>query len=240
MIVTVTALVLSTLPYSESSLILRAYTREAGLQSFILKGVKGKNSRQKAGILRPLHSIEITYYKSQKTQLHLVKEYRLYKASQTIAGNHKKTAIVLFLAEVLQKVVKEEEKNEVLYTFIDVSLDWLDTAEDYMNFHLIFLSNLCRYLGFQPLNNFSSAHAVFDLSAGQFVEPGKGQSPAVSEGSMLSAFFSDTSYQRAALSAIDNETRRMLLRDLVSYYSLHSAGFGQLKSLEVLETVFSG
>ena len=55
MFVTTEALVLSKLNYSETSLIVRCYTRSEGIKSYILKGIKsGRNGKKNTALFQPL------------------------------------------------------------------------------------------------------------------------------------------------------------------------------------------
>jgi DNA repair protein RecO (recombination protein O) len=241
MLVTARCFVLSTQPYSDTSLIIRAYSREFGLISFLAKGVRSPRNKKRLGSVRPLHFVEIVFYKSQKTTLHLIRDFKALFPYLTISENYEKTAIVLFLNEVLQKSLKEEQGNEPLFDFIQTSLMWLDVSDKYLNFHPHFLVALSRFLGFAPLDNYSPHNLSFNLEEGVFSGALPGHSQATeAESRLISAISRNLNYGDDPLSGISNEERRNLLRALVRFYDQHVANFTPVKSLEVLETVFSG
>ena len=61
MIVKTEGLVLKQINFSENSLILKIFTREYGLLSFMIKGAKsGKNKSY--GILRPMSFLNVVFY----------------------------------------------------------------------------------------------------------------------------------------------------------------------------------
>ena len=53
------AVVLSTIEYAEASLIVKAYTEQFGLQSFLVNGVRKNKSKHTPAIFQPLSLIEI-------------------------------------------------------------------------------------------------------------------------------------------------------------------------------------
>ena len=56
------AIVLSAIPYSESSLICKLYTEEFGLKSYIIRSAKKKNSPTPTSHFQPLNTIEFEAY----------------------------------------------------------------------------------------------------------------------------------------------------------------------------------
>ena len=76
-------------------------------------------------------------------------------------------------ALTLHRLVKESEANEMLFDFVWGSVEALDAAEEGVaNFHLWFLSHLCRFLGFSPGNEYVP-DAWFNIAEGCFtpIEP---------------------------------------------------------------------
>ncbi|MFT5925842.1 MAG: DNA repair protein RecO (recombination protein O), partial [Rubritalea sp.] len=69
MFVRTSAIVLSAIKYSESDLIARLYTRELGVQSFILKGIrKSRKGKLRTAFFQPLTQLEIeTQHKGKGT-----------------------------------------------------------------------------------------------------------------------------------------------------------------------------
>ena len=57
----------------------------------------------------------------------------------------------MFLSEMLNHTIQEEEKNEALFTFLETALTWLDNHDEMANFHLILLLEITKFLGFYPI-----------------------------------------------------------------------------------------
>ena len=63
-------IMLRTVPYAESSVIARVYTRREGLQSFIMGGARGKSG--KAALFQPLTLVDLVYYDKHQRGLYLL------------------------------------------------------------------------------------------------------------------------------------------------------------------------
>src|SRR5699024_10128405 len=73
----------------------------------------------------------------------------------------------MFLSEMLVVAMQEEEENTALFEFITNGMIWLDTNAKITNFHIVFLLELTKYLGFYP--DTSGVHKpYFDLKEGNF------------------------------------------------------------------------
>ncbi|MCK0130390.1 DNA repair protein RecO [Flavobacteriaceae bacterium F08102] len=231
------AIVLSSLKYGEADLIVKCYT-EIGLKSYFLKGIlKQKKGRISASYFLPLSQLEITAnYPSQK-QLFYIKDVRVAYPYNRIATDIKKQTIVLFLSEVLTHALKEEESNPSLFSFIETALQWLDTHERTSNFHLLFLMNLTRHLGFYP--EFTPNRRYFDLLEGKFTD--HFVSKHYISGELLGYFTSILGTNFDALESINlnKKSRHKLLEILIEYFELHLSGFKKPKSLAVLKTIFN-
>ncbi len=102
MLVTTEALVLSKTNYSESSLIVRCYTRSDGIKSYMIKGGKqGRKGNKTIAFFQPLNQLEITAQHKNKSGLSIPKSIKLSKPYQTIPFQIDKISVVLFLSELL-------------------------------------------------------------------------------------------------------------------------------------------
>ena len=68
---------LHTTPYSESSVVVKVFTRQLGVRSYIIKGVRGRGGRIKQNLLQPLSCLDMVVYNNEKTDLNYVKELTL-------------------------------------------------------------------------------------------------------------------------------------------------------------------
>lgn len=236
--VTTKAIILTSLKYGDTSLIVRAYTASDGLKSYMLKGVlSSKKGKLKAAYFQPLSQLEIVANHRNKGTLESIREARVNYSYRTVHNDIAKNAMTLFLAEMLSYSILEEEINPPLFEFLEASFQWLDMNDEIANFHCYFLIQLTKYFGFYP--DSSALHAAcFDLFEGGFTD-----TPSlhpVLTGENLGYFKSFLGIHFDAIHTIKmNKTNRQeLLQSLVLYYELHLQGFRKPKSLAVLNEVF--
>ena len=145
---------------------------------------------------------------------------------------------MLFLSEMLSSTIQEEEANEQLFSFLETSFIWLDTNDKTSNFHLLFLLNLSKFLGFYP-DTTNINHSYFNLIDGNFNE-----SPLEKEvvfGDNLTQFkkLLGTNFDGIESINFNKKERQQVLQIIIRYFELHLDGFRRPKSLKVLETVFN-
>lgn len=147
-------LVLNFTEYRETSIIVRIFTEEFGLQSYIENGVRTSKGKGKIALFQPLTLLEmVVYHKPEKT-LSRISEARCPKPFYHIPTDIRKTTIAIFLSEILSLTLKEHTENKPLFAFISESLEQLEEMEAAVeNFHLCFMINLSHYLGFGPASS---------------------------------------------------------------------------------------
>lgn len=237
--VTTKAIVLSTLKFGDTSLIVRAFTFSDGLKSYLLKGVlASKKGKLKSAYFQPLTQLEIVANHKNKGTLETIREVRVSYPYQSLHFDISKNAMSLFLAEMLTNSIQEEESNEGLFYYVESALQWLDTNNHITNFHIYFLLDLTKYLGFYPdVTQISKAY--FDLLEGEFIDMAN-LNPNIS-GENLNYFkrFLGTNFDAIHNVKMKKVDRQQLLQTIVLYFELHLQGFRKPKSLAVLNEVFS-
>ena len=233
------AIVISAIKYSDTSLIAKLYTREAGLSSYMMKGIlKSKKGKLKAAYFQPLTQLNIVASHQEKRNLQSIREAQVINMYKTIHSNVIKQSLVLFLSEMISNSIQEEEPNELLYDYIESSFLWLDTHDDIANFHLLFLLNLTKFLGFYP-DTINEEKKGFHLREGIFTD--QLHEKEVIKGVELTQFKKLLGIHFDSILSVNfsKKERQDLLEMLIRYFELHLGGFKNPKSLEVLEAVFS-
>jgi DNA repair protein RecO (recombination protein O) len=237
MLVKTKAIVISSVRYQEKSLIVRCYTATDGLKSYFVRDAfTGKKNLQKIAYFQPLTLLEIEAVHKNKGTLEQFKEIKLFQAYEQIPTDIRKSTIALFLAEILQHSIREEQANPSMFTFLETALLWLDAHEQVSNFHLVFLLELTRHLGFYP-DCTDIELPLFNLQEGVFTQqssPGILNPYETETFKKLIGLHFDQSAQTFHVSE-----RHQLLKILVDYYTTHLDGFRKPQSLEVLQAVFS-
>ncbi len=148
--------------------------------------------------------------------------------------------MVMLIAEILFATIKHSQTDDKLYNFIHNSLIDLDqNTQNYYNFHLIFLLNLCKFLGFEPKNNYSSQNPYFDLTEGDFKNYFAEETMLSKEQSHYFYLFANENNLFTTNYNINNSQRRTLLANILRYYSYHVEDLSRIKSLTILQQIFA-
>ncbi len=231
------AIVLGSVKYGDSSVILKTYSREYGVISFIAGGVRGKKGNVRSAVVQVLNQLEIVFYPNSRGELKRIKEVSVPKAYQNLMFDPFRNCISMFLAESLTHFIREEEANHPLYEYLSNSLFLLDKLESGVaNFHLVFLYRLSSYLGFELGN--SRALPYFDLLAGSY-EAYEPPHVHVLKGEVLEHWkkLAETSLHDLQELKLNGNQRLKMLEAMLTYYRLHLRDFGELRSLDVLHAV---
>ena len=120
-------IVLHTLKYGESSLIVHVYTEKFGRQSLMIKGVRKSRKQSRANLFQPLFLLDFEIYHKEQRNIHLISSVGRSIPLNHIPYNHTLSTQALFMAEVLYRVLKEEESNPMLFHFLVNSVEYLDS-----------------------------------------------------------------------------------------------------------------
>ena len=237
MIATTKAIVLSTIKYADYDIIVKCYT-ELGIKSYLVKRIfKQKKGKLSPAYFQPLTQLEITANYNPNKTLHFIKEATISYSYTTIPLNVLKQTIAVFLSEVLTNALREEETNLKLFTYLETALIWLDTHSKFANFHLLFLLNLTKYLGFYPEKENDSLY--FDLEEGKFSNQPLSNQYISGENLIYFRTLLGTNFDILHELKFNKKERQIVLENLIQYFQLHLPGFRKPKSLEVLKVVFS-
>ena len=233
-------IVLHHLKYGDTSLIVTIYTETHGRRAFLVQGVYGRKGKFHPSFFQPFSLLNLEVYINPKRDLQRIKEISFNTPLQSISFATTKSALALFICEILYKTIKEEEANTPLFAYLYHSIELLDLKESGVaNFHLMFLIGLSKHLGFYPMDNFSEIDNLFDPANGRFYASLVSQSGGVDL--ILSRRvheFLSSSYQRMDEIPMNHKLRNELLNLLIEFYNLHLGGLSNIKSLSVLQSVF--
>ena len=233
------AIVLRTLKYGESQLIVDLLTEEQGRLSFIQHMGKTQKARVKKQLFQPLTLLDLTFDFRPKSQLQHMRDVHIASPFTSIPFDATKLSISLFLAEFIFYCTRAEQDNPLLYRYCEASISWLDGAQrNFANFHLVFMMRLSRFIGFYPnLDNYAEGH-YFDLRAAAFV-PAAPLHPDVlqpTEAARITTLMR-MDYETMHLFRLTRQERNRITDCLVEYYRHHVPGFPELKSLAVLREI---
>lgn len=234
------AIVLRTVKYGESRIIVDLLTREAGRVSFGCNLSKTNRGKIKKQLFQPLNILDLVFDDRANVQLQRFRDVRIAIPYVSIPFDSVKLSISLFLAEFLNYSTRDERDNKPLYDFVEKSLLWLDDAQQaFANFHLVFLMHLTLFVGFYPnLENYREG-AWFDLRDGSFslVCPKHPDYLYPQEASKISTLMR-MNYDNMHFFKMNRAERNRCIEVILYYYRLHIPSFPELKSLEVLRELF--
>jgi len=221
-------LVISYLKYKESSIIVKVFTRDLGLKSYIVNSVRSAKAKSKMGFYQPLTLLDLVVYDKEKSSLNRVSEVKLSYAFQRIPFDFHRSGIAMFVGEVLGKSIYDNYTNENLYDFLEEAIIYLDQQETNIQLYPIsFLLETSKFLGFGTSDSAELFEQLFGLvHDDEFAREEKkylNELMKLSFGSEIKVPFI---------------YRRKIMDDLLKFYQLHLDGFTELKSIKVLRSLY--
>lgn len=144
-------IVISSIRFKDTSIIVRIFTREFGLKSYIVNGVRSKGAKSKAALYQPMTILDLVVYEKEKSGLQRISEAKIGIPFTLIPFEFARSGVAMFMAEVTGKSIYDNYQNEWLFDFLRESLIQLDQKEAQIkHFPLAFLVHLARFLGFGP------------------------------------------------------------------------------------------
>ena len=232
-------IVLNTLKYGEKGLIVQLLTASHGRQSYMVQGLGGRSRNAKLALFQPMFALEFEGIESSKTQMHRFGEVHSGIVLQSTPFDVKKSTIALFMAEVLHRLIKESEANSMLFDFVWGSIEALDAAtEGVANFHLWFLSHLCRFLGFSPGNE-HEPQAWFNIAEGVFThEQPRPEHCMTQENALILRDMLECDVRYLSEVGLNRHQRVDFLEALIRYYGYHLDTIHSVQSIRILQEVF--
>jgi DNA repair protein RecO (recombination protein O) len=238
-------IVLRSVKYGETSLIVTMFTELFGLQSYLINGVRQVNKKgtTKAAFFQPSALLELVAYHNDFNKLQRLREYKWEFLYQHILSDVRKNAVALFMVELLGKCLKQPEANPDLFYFVEDALHHLDSANDAVtgNFPLFFALHLAVFFGFRISDEYSVENHYLDLQEGQFtgVQPLHQFYLLDMEAAAVSDILKIMQPQELEQVFLNQEMRRRITHALEQYYAFHIPEFGSLRTLPVLREVMS-
>lgn len=224
MLIKTQGIVISFIKFRETSIICKIQTETLGLQSYIVNGVRKHGKKSNMALYQPLSILDLVVYHKPNQSLHRISEIKSAYPFQSVFINPKKIAIGLFLTEIVSKTIKEGESQEELYFFLKNSILELDCMTDgFDNFHLAFLLQFAKYLGF----NITSSTDILLVRNNYEKYPQNEAAVAILELLIQNGYSESTQ--------ISNADRRIALALLLHFYKYHFETMGEINSIKVLQ-----
>lgn len=209
-------------------------TKEQGLITFIIKGVNSKKSKKKA-LISSLNLLEVSYRSREDSELQLAREISVVKPYNNLNSDVVKNALVLFIREVLYKVIREDRQDKEVFELYQNQLDNLESSQHYGNFHLEFMLRLSHCLGFAPQNNYSEQASSFSLTDGKFMPYNKNDDRLMSPN--LSKLLADLLAEKEVV--IHSNDKYLLIDNLLDYFRNQLDYMQEVNSHKIFREVFA-
>lgn len=239
-------LVLKSIKYGETSLVVTVFTELFGIQTYMVNGVRtSKKSGNKAALFQPSSLLDMEVYHNEQRAMHRIKECNWSYLYKNILSDVIKNSIAMFMVELLYKILKQPEENSDLFLFCEDALQQLDEAPPSIaaNYPLYFSLHLPQFFGFR----FGDMHPDLVNEENIYLDLQEGIYTSVhpthpyfieKEAALITAELLKTMQPRELVQVKTNQQqRRILLSRYMEYYALHIADFGQVKTLPVLHEV---
>ncbi|MHC1779944.1 MAG: DNA repair protein RecO [Bacteroidales bacterium] len=233
--------VLHVVKHKESGYIIQGYSDRNGRESFFLRAPSKKSNLKVLSQFHPLAILELTLSGFRLSEIPVIKEFEpIYKLS-SIRGNVVKSSIALFMSELIYRTLTEQEHNPEIFLFIRDSVTELENlSSGIANFHLLFLLEMCKKLGYTPEIKKSIAPGMlFDIPMARFLEDGEyGTLPFGKWESDLLYRLNNISTSGLSELKLTGNQRYEFIGEMIKYLTFHTGHEIRVESLNVLKEVF--
>ena len=197
-------------------MVLHTLSKEYGRKGLFVRNI---SHRSVSSMFFPLAVIEADIMETSRSGLFTARNPALSYPLSGIRNDLRKSAISIFISEVLYRVVKEGLTDRPLYDMCEKNILLLDAMEeDFSNFHLYFLLEFIMALGFSP--------EPHDLA------------PFMGERMSLVSDFIGKPFSEAMLVPLTGEMRNEIAEKLLKYIEFHTESAVNVNSLKILHELF--
>lgn len=235
------ALILRSIPFQESSFIVRMFTREQGKIAVIAKGARRLKSDFR-GLLEPLNYIDAIYYYKSTRDIQTLSKTDLIRSFLATSGNIESTVLGMALLETIDKIVRDHQHDSEIFDSAVAHLKAMDkTPQISQVVFICFLLELIGILGYRF--NAKTCHRCRTELGDAVYHPGSAELLCNDCGRNISTEYrlskSDVAFlanpqAEALYPHVDQEK---LLRILLLYLSYHIDEALNLKSLRILPSI---
>ncbi|WP_431472334.1 DNA repair protein RecO [Nonlabens sp. SCSIO 43208] len=238
MLVNTAVLVLSTVKYGESDIIAKLFTRELGVQSYMIKGVrKSRKGKLRISFFQPLTQLEIQTNHKGKGNLEYIKEARVRVPYSNIHTDIVKGSIALFFSEVLSQLLINDQPDESLFDYLNYAFEFLDVTDHVANFSIKVLLDTSVIMGF-GIDQASNDQPYLNLLTGVFDDNGlQPHHTTQSEASLIKQFMG-IKFDELGTIKMNRSSRNSLLSLVIDYFQIHLQVFKKPSSLAILKQLF--
>lgn len=234
-------IVLGSVRHNDRTVIAHLFTEGCGRVPYVFYLSSGGKNVARNTLLQPLTILEFENRIVPTASLQHIKDPVNLAPFSDIPFNPVKSSIALFIGEFLSYALREEGENRPLFRFLTDSICEFDTSRHTDNFHLYLMLRIAAFLGICPNADEYEPGSWLDMRAGVFVpaQPSHPDYIEPEDAYRIAALLQCDSTGQAASIPMTGASRSAILLALNGYYRLHVPEFPVLKSIDILQTVFS-
>lgn len=226
---------------NDSKNLLSAWSRQHGRITFAIPAGTGREARRRRALTAPLCTFEGECDIRPDRDILSIRDLRAMPGSLAFGSSPVKNCTAMFLAEVLDLLLKKTEVDKPLSEFLFTSIDTLAALIDpraIASFHLLFLYKLTYFVGLGPELDGWRHGAIFDMRDACFrtTAPLHHDFLQGRECTALMAL-SRASYASASNLPFDRIARNSALDHILQYLSFHITPLSSIKSLDILRAI---
>jgi DNA repair protein RecO (recombination protein O) len=236
MIAKTRAVILKNTNYGENSVISKMYTREYGLRTYILQSIRKGKSAIRPSMIQPLSLVSLDIYEKPNSNINRIKELRNEPLLLNIQDSMSKKTIALFLIELLNQCITEEQCEEELFDLIEQEILSLENIEVGGLFPIVFMLKLAHHLGVEPQGIYSNNTPYLSVEDGVFVSEVGLNTSSQKASQLISNLMQslDTSHIK-----VSSNVRKETLAELIKFYQYHITKNRKMKSVEILSELLA-
>lgn len=229
---------LRTVKFKDSRSIVVCLVREIGRVSFIVSDGSGREARRRRALMMAGSSFDCVIDFRESRSVQTMRD--LSPCRTMLIDNPAKVSIVLFLCDFINSLLRDCQRDRLLFDYIDGSIDNIVRAKGSVgNAPLCFLIGLQRFMGIEPDMSTYSPGSCFDMTGGVFrkTPPLTGRYLAPDESAAAVSLMRMTP-RTMGLFRMSREQRKAALDRLIEYYTVHFGAIRSMNSLEVVRSLF--
>lgn len=234
-------IILGAVRHNDRTSIVHVFTEGNGHVPYIFYLTASGRNTGRNTILQPLTVIEFQSRAVQSEQLQHLREPVNIMPFSDIPFNPVKSAIALFLGEFLSSALRGENENRPLFDFLRTVISELDSTAEPSNLHLYTILKTSAFLGISPNTDGYRPGCWLDLLNGVFSarQPMHSFAADPENAYRTIRMMECSSYDEARRIPLTGSGRASMLSMMNDYFRIHMPDFPNLKSLEILQAVFS-
>lgn len=235
-------IVLRSVKYGETSLILTVFTEVFGLQSYMIKGVRSEKIRSKrSGLLQVASLLDFVVEHKPNRQLQHIREFQPAILYQSLQEEIFKNSIAIYSVELLTRLLPAEEIMEDLFHFVYQYFCNLDKANIHTiaNYPIFFTIHCGKFFGYNVLGNYSEQTPYLNAEEGIFSTqpPPIGASLYKEDVMAIAELIEISNVEQLIDISLNANARNRILDWYIQFLQHHTQHLSNLRSLDIVRAI---